>query len=231
MPLTNLKNKNMSHQDFEKYAAEKPFNYSVPEKFEENFNKCLEDLKLSPSSMKILDFGCGDGKHFHFFIEAGFLPANIYGVEVSQKRVARCRSIGWEKSYFIENDKLPFTDDEFDIVNMAEVIEHIPVEKIEKIFSELVRVTKKNGRVIITTPNYPIKRFYDLAASIFLRSWKRIKDDPTHVNLFSVKKLRYFLGKYFDSVEIVPYKTGFLYKKCKKDFFLHKMLAICYTKK
>jgi 2-polyprenyl-3-methyl-5-hydroxy-6-metoxy-1,4-benzoquinol methylase len=124
----------MSHQDFEKYAEEKPFNYSIPEKFQENFNKCIINSKLSRSSMKILDFGCGDGKHYAFFTSSGFLPANIYGVEISKKRIERCQGIGWEKSYFIEGAKLPFADNEFDIVNMAEVIEHIPAEKIEDIF-------------------------------------------------------------------------------------------------
>jgi SAM-dependent methyltransferase len=231
MFLRNLENENMSHQDFEKYAEQKPFNYKVPEKFRENFDRCAANLEKTPASLKILDFGCGDGKHYNFNVQRGYLPENIFGVEVSKKRIERCRNVGWKNSFFVESEKLPFPSDGFDIISMAEVIEHIPASRLDDICSELVRVIKKNGYLIVTTPNYPIKRFYDLAASIFLRSWKRIKDDPTHVNLFSVKKLRYFLGKYFDSVEIVPYKTGFLYEKYKKDFFLHKMLAICSIKK
>lgn len=221
----------MSHQDFEKYAEEKPFNYSIPEKLKKNFDRCLADLKSPLSSVNILDFGCGDGKHYHFFIESGLLEENIYGVEVSRKRVERCQSVGWKNSYFIEDEKLPFPDDKFDIINMAEVIEHVPGDKIEKILSELVRVIKKNGFIIITTPNYPIKRFYDIVDAFLGKKWKRLKDDPTHVNHYNPRKLKVFLGKYFNSVEIFPYKYGFLFHKFKKYFFLHKMLAICSNKK
>lgn len=221
----------MGHQDFEKYAEEKTFNYSVPENYRENFDKCLASLDLPLSSIKILDFGCGDGKHYPFFVNAGMLPSNIFGVEVSKKRVERCRNIGWKKTFFIESEKLPFANDEFDIISVVEVIEHIPADKVEKIFLDLARVIKKTGCIIITTPNYPIKRFYDINDAIGHRSLKRLWDDPTHVNFFSAKKLKKFLEKYFNNVKIVPYKNGFLFKKYKKDFFMHKMLAICSSKK
>lgn len=221
----------MSHQDFEKYAEQKSFNYKVPEKFRENFDRCVAKLKSEPVSLKILDFGCGDGKHFHFYLNAGFLPENIYGVEISKKRIERCRSIGWQNTFFIENEKMTFANDKFDLITMAEVIEHIPTEKIEKVFLELTRVLKKNGILIITTPNYPIKRFYDIYDAFRWGKWIRLRDDPTHANHYSMKKLRNFLDKRFSSFEIVPYKHGFLFDKCKNNFFLHKMLAICSDKK
>ncbi len=221
----------MSHQDFEKYAEQKSFNYSVPEKFQESFNKCITDLELPLSSVKILDFGCGDGKHYHFFVEKGLIPENIYGVEVSKKRIDRCHSIGWENSYFIENEKLPFSDNEFDIINMAEVIEHIPDDKIESILFDLSRVIRKKGYLIITTPNYPIKRFYDIIDAFVGKKWARLKDDPTHISHYNTKKLKKLLIKYFNSVMIFPYKNGFIFNKFKKEFFLHKMISICSNKK
>jgi ubiquinone/menaquinone biosynthesis C-methylase UbiE len=221
----------MSHQDFEKYADEKPFNYKVPEKFKANFDESIKKLGMPPASIKILDFGCGDGKHYNFFISSGLLPANIYGVEVSKKRIERCHSIGWQNAFFIESDKLPFPNNEFDFINIAEVIEHIPAKDAEKIFLDLARVIKKTGSMIITTPNYPIKRLYDFCDAIGHRSSGRLRDDPTHVNFFSTKKLRKFLDRYFNQVNILPYKNGFLFDRCKNNFFMHKMLAICSDKK
>ena len=221
----------MTHQDFEKYAEEKPFNYSIPEKYREHFTRCIANLNVPLQSIKILDFGCGDGKHYPFFIDSGLSPSNTYGVEVSKKRVERCRGIGWEKSYFIEREKLPFPDNEFDLINMTEVIEHIPAEKIESIFIDLLRVVKKNGIVLITTPNYPIKRFYDIVDVFVSKKWVRLRDDPTHINHYQIRRLKKFLNKYFMSVEIIPYKHGFLYDKFKKDYFMHKMVAICSNKK
>lgn len=221
----------MRHQDFEKYADEKQFNYSIPEIYQNSIDECMQNLGIPVSSIKILDFGCGDGKHYPFFVKKGCLSSNVYGVEVSKKRIERCHHIGWEKAYFINSEKLPFDNDKFDIINMGEVIEHIPAIKVGNIFNDLMRVIKKDGYMIITTPNYPIKRFYDFEAAIIQKNLKRLKDDPTHVNLFSVKKLKNFLNIYFNTIKIIPYKKGFLYEKYRKDLFLHKMLVICSSKK
>jgi len=49
---------------------------------------------------------------------------------------------------------LPFEDHYFDVSFSFSTLEHIPEkEKREKAFSEIVRVTKKGGYVIITVPN------------------------------------------------------------------------------
>ncbi|MBC7262819.1 MAG: glycosyltransferase [Chloroflexi bacterium] len=47
---------------------------------------------------------------------------------------------------------LPFVDQSFDCVICSEVIEHIPRD--ECLFSELARVLKGNGRLILGTPDY-----------------------------------------------------------------------------
>ena len=55
---------------------------------------------------------------------------------------------------------------------------------------EIQRVLKKNGCLIISTPNYPIKRFYDFYNALIYFKYKRVFDDPTHISPYSFKELK-----------------------------------------
>lgn len=52
----------------------------------------------------------------------------------------------------IENEPLPFTGDNFDFVLCSEVLEHMEVDPMYML-SELNRVTKQDGQLLLTTPN------------------------------------------------------------------------------
>ena len=61
------------------------------------------------------------------------------------------------------------------------------------IFSEIYRILKKDGILIIITPNFT----YD---------YKNFYDDPTHINPFTVIKLSEVLKLFkFREIEIVPW--------------------------
>jgi len=51
----------------------------------------------------------------------------------------------------LNKDPLPYPDNSFDIVTCSEVVEHL--ENYRRLISEICRVTKKDGLVVITTPN------------------------------------------------------------------------------
>lgn len=52
----------------------------------------------------------------------------------------------------VEKDKLPFTDNIFDIVTCSELIEHLPFDPYHML-REVQRVLNKGGILILTTPN------------------------------------------------------------------------------
>lgn len=52
----------------------------------------------------------------------------------------------------IENDPLPFVNESFDFVLCSEVLEHMEVDPMYML-SELNRVTKQEGQLLLTTPN------------------------------------------------------------------------------
>lgn len=218
----------MVHSDFEKYAFQKSFDLSTDKSWDNVFYNVLNDIKVGNKSIKFLDYGCGDGKYFKKLISLGLLNKNIHGVEISKNRIKRCHAINFDNAILVNNvPKLPYKDNEFHIINFMEVIEHIPKDNVDLILKEIKRVLKQNGRLIISTPNYPIKRFYDIYNATVYLKYKRFFDDPTHISPYSFRELNSKLKVYFSFIETKTFKDGFLYKYFKNPFFKNKIMYIC----
>jgi 2-polyprenyl-3-methyl-5-hydroxy-6-metoxy-1,4-benzoquinol methylase len=219
----------MDNQDFEGYAEYKPFNTKIAQTWEAVANEALSSIVITPvSQLRLLDYGCGDGKYFPYFVTAGLLPENIYGLDVSQTRIGRCRDIGWTNAQLlVPNAPLPFADGQLDVINCMEVIEHIPAKEGERILAELRRVLRPSGCLLISTPNYPIKRFYDYFDAVVHGKHARFRDDPTHVTKFNHRRLEILLKTHFTRIESREFKAGFLYKRFRIPFFQHKLFFLC----
>jgi SAM-dependent methyltransferase len=50
-------------------------------------------------------------------------------------------------------EPLPFPDNYFSVVTLSETIEHLPVERFNFVLSEIARVTRPGGILIVTSPN------------------------------------------------------------------------------
>lgn len=211
------------HQDFERYALQRAMNGQVGQPFAQFF---LENVQpyLTPSS-RILDYGCGDGKYFEFF--SRHVPKdNIYGIEISKTRVDRCHSMGWRTVQQVgELQPLPFADSFFDLVNMDQVIEHIPRQNVLFYLGEIRRVLAGGGRVVVLTPNYPIKRIYDIYNAVRTRDIRRLRDDPTHVTRYGFSSLGALLTRVLP-VECLKPTGGFMYERLGHRFFSHKIIAL-----
>lgn len=104
----------------------------------------------SINSNKILDIGCGTGS-FVFPIQD---KKKCVGIDLEENALRIAKKY-CPTSKFLRGSvlKLPFKSDEFDVVTLWEVIEHIPKYTEKKAFSEIFRVLKKNGLLILSTPN------------------------------------------------------------------------------
>jgi len=210
----------MNNQDFEAYADFKLFNQSIPDVFK----KILLEIPFeNRASYRILDIGCGDGKFFKFLVTNGFKKENIYGTEVSQKRIDRCHMIGWSNVFWAE-DFFTSGEKNFDIIIMLEVIEHVPKEKIASLLERLKVVLKHGtGFFYLTTPQYPIKRFYDFYDVLVWSHFYKFKDDPTHVAKYTYNELENLLNRYFKVERLSGFKDGFLIKKIRNEYLRHKI--------
>ena len=97
----------------------------------------------------ILDAGCGEGITLEKLIRF-FSDRRVLGIDTEQENLDICRRHQLpvqEGSLYA----LPFADASFDTVLFSEVIEHLDTP--EKALSEIYRVLRPGGRVIIIFPN------------------------------------------------------------------------------
>jgi 2-polyprenyl-3-methyl-5-hydroxy-6-metoxy-1,4-benzoquinol methylase len=215
-------------QDFELYADLKRFNTAIAPTWDMALNEVLQCVMRPPEQVRLLDYGCGDGKYYAHLLSKGLSSDLVHGADVSRRRIERCLQIGWHNArVLVPGASLPYEDGMFDIVNCMEVIEHIPFAQCEKTVRELRRVLRPGGVLLISTPNYPIKRFYDLCDAVLHGKFIRLRDDPTHVTRFDHQRLTRLLQDSFARVETRDFKPGFLYKHYPRPFLLHKLFFLC----
>jgi ubiquinone/menaquinone biosynthesis C-methylase UbiE len=108
------------------------------------------DVKRKVS--RVLDAGCGNGRHAVFFAEQGF---NVCGIDISDEAIeiakAWLRKKGL-KAHLEMGDitRLPFEDKYFDIVISHEVLDHIAFPDAKRALQEINRVSSKGAYVYIT---------------------------------------------------------------------------------
>lgn len=108
--------------------------------------RILEDIQRRRSGfMKILDVGCGSG---FFMVICG---GQVFGLD-DDENVEVCRRRGLQAYPIdLEKDCFPFKDASFDVTVCLEVIEHLTNPR--NVLSEMSRVLKPNGYLLISTPN------------------------------------------------------------------------------
>jgi ubiquinone/menaquinone biosynthesis C-methylase UbiE len=100
---------------------------------------------------KILDLGCGTGKHSIFLAQKGFsvyaTDISLTGIDIARKKA---RSLNLDTIQFKQHDmrSIPFTNNFFDAVICIWTIYHGTLDEIRKTVSEIWRVLKPNGMVI-----------------------------------------------------------------------------------
>jgi len=109
------------------------------------------------SGHSLLDLGCGDK-----YIETAALSRGLKytGTDIDQVH--------------FERDQLPFEDEQFDVVVSYAVIEHL--YSPEFFLSEIYRVLKKGGLVLLSTPNW-------------IMDYRNFYNDPTHVKPYTPESL------------------------------------------
>lgn len=124
----------------------------------------------------VLDCGCGEGH----LLER--LSGRKFGVDASKIALKRAEERNRDARFYNSDiARLPFEDNSFGITICSEVLEHIP--NYRSAISEIMRVTKTPGRIIISVPN---ERNWTLGRLAMLRFPPRLED---HVNDFKRRDL------------------------------------------
>ena len=123
------------------------FDDNIVELADVRYKKIHSMLKKLPRG-RILEIGCSDGEFLRLMKNEGW---QVKGLEISEKSTQKAIDKGVDVSVHNANEKLPIKDDSFDVVVAGEVIEHL-FEDLDFV-NECYRVLKKEGILIVTTPN------------------------------------------------------------------------------
>jgi SAM-dependent methyltransferase len=95
-----------------------------------------------------LDLGCGDGEILRVFCP---LTQRRCGVDLDERRLARCRVFGLAVVRADLLQSLPFVESSFDLVTLISVLEHM--EEPKQLVEEVWRVLRESGLVVVQIPN------------------------------------------------------------------------------
>ena len=137
---------------------------------------------------RVLDIACGSGYGAAMLVESG--AKEVVGGDIDDEviRAAKDRyknsNLNFEK---VNAEELFFNDEYFDVVVSFETIEHI--KDYKKYLSEIKRVLRPGGLLIISTPNRKITHRLGI-------------NNPYHIKEFILNELREELEGYFTEIEL-----------------------------
>lgn len=167
-------------------AFEKKFRGAQESIFErQNYyaEKYLTEISRETNALAI-DLGCGRGEWLQKLNAIGF---RTIGVDTNESMVSVCREKGMEA---VHTDAISYLgsleSNSVSVLTAFQVIEHMSKSEVTKLIKEAYRVLKKDGLLILETPN--ICNLEVGAASFHI--------DPTHINAVHPSYLQ-FMAEYF----------------------------------
>ncbi len=191
--------------------------------YQEHVARYKYAIKFIKIGDKVLDIACGSGYGSNILAEIG---AKVWAGDMDAEAIMLAQDKYKKNNLIFEKldaIKLPFADNEFDVVVSFETIEHI--ENYMKFISELKRVLKPGGQLILSTPN--------------VVATKRLKiNNPFHIKEFTRQELLSLFND-FNQLKIYGQRVVdklnwrhkllaqiyYLYSKCKCLHFLAKLTS------
>ncbi len=112
-------------------------------------------------AQSLLDVGCHVGAFLRHCRDVS-PTLQLSGVEIDLAAIEKARQeLPDAELHHAGAEELPFDDARFDCVTCIEVLEHIPAERRREALTEVRRVLKRGGRLILRTPHAGLFGFLD----------------------------------------------------------------------
>lgn len=171
----------------------------------------------SPASVRLLDFGCGNGFFTNFF---GSLGYQAHGLDISETVIRNNgrRFPNQTFSVIRPQQPAPFANESFDAIFCSEVIEH--VYDVDRLFCEFARLLRPRGLLLLTTPYHGVIKNVVIALFFFERHFN---PSGQHIRFWTRKSLARTCGTHgFTSImwkhvgRVWPVPKSF-FVVCRKD--------------
>jgi ubiquinone/menaquinone biosynthesis C-methylase UbiE len=146
----HIAKKKVARKYFDKWALD--YDESVLQHlvFKTAHNMLFREIEsVNSGYFKVLDVGCGTGE-LTYKIKAHFAEAEVHGADLSKTMIEKAEKKNHARlvSFKIGDvEDLPYDDDSFDVITCSHSFHHYPNK--EKAMSEMYRVLKPNGRLMI----------------------------------------------------------------------------------
>lgn len=169
----------------------------------------IDEFIRKDKKIKILDIGCGTGivmKRLGRYGEA-------FGVDISNEAISFCKKRRIKNIINSDAKKLPFENNNFDLVTSFDVLEH--VDKPAIALKEIYRTLNVNGIAIISVPAYKfLWSSHDEALHHVTRFNIRGLKELILLNNFKILKISYFNFFLFPIIALVRL-TKNIYQRIK----------------
>lgn len=166
----------------------------------------------------VLDVGCGDGVVVKVLLRGRRQRKFNVGIDIHDREVKRAmRSKAYKRCLVADVYNLPFREEMFNTVFSNSVVEHLG--DLEGALSEMSRVLKKRGQLVITVPSVYLE-YYLLGTRCFGNWYGKLFNFLfKHHNLLTHKQWARRLEKY--NLKLVNYK----YYHTPKMIRMHEFLS------
>jgi 2-polyprenyl-3-methyl-5-hydroxy-6-metoxy-1,4-benzoquinol methylase len=165
--------------------------------------------KFGPED-RILDIACGDGYGCRIMAAAGV--GTVLGIDINAGLIAQNAAANSHANigYAVDNAfALSLDDGSVTGATAMELIEHIPIDKVDTFVGEVRRVVSVGGYFVCSTPQ---------------SSYGEIPVVPHHVREYSAAELKSILKRHFSMVKIYSSKSG---GRLMEEEIGQKMVAVC----
>ncbi|MEW7289560.1 class I SAM-dependent methyltransferase [Aquimarina sp. 2304DJ70-9] len=200
----------ISHTDSKRSLFEKL--YHIVKTYSLN-KKITLITKLNRNTGELLDIGAGTGDFLALAQKKGW---RTKGIEPND----HAKKLAKQKGVDLESESNKFDSEQFDIITMWHVLEHI--SGLENQIKELNRLLKPGGHIVVAVPNF---KSYDAQ---YYKSFWAAYDVPRHLWHFSKKAIRILFeneGLYLEKTLPMRFDSFYVsllsekYKTGKMNFF------------
>ena len=142
-------------------------------------------LKKTGKHHDVLDLCCGWGFYFK-------INPNAWGVDLDADCIEYLLRRGYKVKQGTVIEALPFSDSTFDLVITHDALEHFTLIEVKKIFENVHRILRKDGKFMNIIPN---RKGYEYG----------IKTDCGHKHFITPGELQDVSGKEFMTVKTYSY--------------------------